>query len=72
MRGGQLAASERAMKKPDVDELRPEYEFSRGVRGKYSSRLAKGANVVVLDRDLIKLPYQSLIKVWLQEKLQNS
>ena len=42
-------------KKPDGDPMRPEYDFSRGVRGKYLSRLAKGANVVVLDRDLIKL-----------------
>jgi len=55
MHGGQPAASERAMKKPDVDEMRPEYEFSGGVRGKYLRRLAKGANVVVLDRDLVKV-----------------
>ena len=40
------------MKKADSDEMRPEYDFSSGVRGKYLPRLAKGANVVVLDRDL--------------------
>jgi hypothetical protein len=34
------------MKKADVDEMRPEYDFSSGVRGKYLPRLAKGANVV--------------------------
>ena len=39
------------MKTP-VDELEPEYDFSQGVRGKYVSRLAEGANVVVLDSDV--------------------
>ena len=35
-----------------VDDLEPEYDFSQGVRGKYVSRLAEGANVVVLDSDV--------------------
>jgi hypothetical protein len=43
------------MKKADSDEMRPEYDFSGGVWGKYLSRLAKGANVVVLDRDMAKV-----------------
>lgn len=43
------------MKKADSDEMRPEYDFSSGVRGKYVPRLAKGANVVVLDRDMAKV-----------------
>jgi hypothetical protein len=43
------------MKKADNDAMRPEYDFSGGVRGKYLSRLAKGDNVVVLDRDLAKV-----------------
>jgi len=34
------------------DELRAEYDFSAGVRGKYVSRLARGTNVVVLDPDV--------------------
>jgi hypothetical protein len=34
------------------DDLRPEYDFSRGVRGKYAERFAKGSNVVVLDPDV--------------------
>jgi hypothetical protein len=42
------------MKKTD-DEMLPEYDFSRGVRGKYAARMAKGSNVVVLDRDVQKL-----------------
>ena len=41
------------MSKPDdSDELRPEYDFSKGVRGKYAKRFARGANVVVLDPDV--------------------
>ncbi len=34
------------------DEIRPEYDFSGGVRGKYAARYAEGSNVVVLDPDL--------------------
>lgn len=34
------------------DEMRPEYDFSKGVRGKYAARMAKGARVVVLDPDV--------------------
>ena len=43
------------MKKPDSDEMRSHYDFSDGVRGKYLPRLAKGANIVVLDRDVAKI-----------------
>ena len=41
-------------KTPDRDML-PEYDFSAGVRGKYAARVAKGSNVVVLDKDVQKL-----------------
>jgi hypothetical protein len=43
------------MKKSELDEIRPEYAFAHGVRGKYLPRLAKGAKVVVLDRDVAKI-----------------
>ena len=36
---------------PDMLE---EYDFSRGVRGKYASRYAEGTNVVVIDPDVTK------------------
>jgi hypothetical protein len=55
MHGGRPAKNEQAMKKPDSDAMRPQYDFSGGVRGKYLPRLAKGANVVVLDRDIAKV-----------------
>ena len=34
------------------DDMRDEYDFSKGVRGKYADRFAKGSNVVVLDPDV--------------------
>jgi len=44
-------------RKIDRDELRSEYDFyySKGIRGKYYTRLLKeGANVVVLESDVAK------------------
>lgn len=43
------------MKREIEREMLPEYDFSKGVRGKYIGRLAKGSNVVILDRDVQKL-----------------
>ena len=40
-------------RKPDPD-MRDEYDFSGGVRGKYASRFAKGSLVVVLDPDMAR------------------
>ena len=38
-----------------VDEMRAEYYFSKGVRGKYHKRLLKeGSNVAVLEPDVAK------------------
>jgi hypothetical protein len=37
--------------KPD-DEMLEEYDFSKGMRGKYAARFAEGSNVVVLDPDI--------------------
>jgi hypothetical protein len=40
----------------DADpELRPQYDFSNGVRGKYANRFREGSNVVVLDPDVAAL-----------------
>ena len=33
-------------------EMRSEYDFSGGVRGKYANRFAEGTNVVLLEPDL--------------------
>ena len=44
------------MNKPDdkieVNEMRAEYDFRGGVRGKYAQKYAEGSNVVVLDPDV--------------------
>lgn len=33
----------------------PEYDFSKGTRGKYSKRYAEGTNVIVLAPDVYKM-----------------
>lgn len=40
--------------KRETRELRAEYDFSSGVRGKYAERFAKSSNVVVLEPDVAK------------------
>jgi hypothetical protein len=40
------------LQKQDSDEMRPEYDFSGGVRGKYAGHFARGTNVVVLAPDV--------------------
>jgi hypothetical protein len=37
---------------PQEPEMREEYDFSAGVRGKYAARFAEGSNVIVLDPDV--------------------
>jgi hypothetical protein len=34
------------------DGMRPEYDFSKGVRGKHAAKYAEGSNVVVLAPDV--------------------
>jgi len=36
----------------DKDTMRPEYDFSKGVRGKHAAKYAEGTNVVVLEPDV--------------------
>ena len=35
-----------------VNEMRKEYDFRGGVRGKYATRVREGSNIVVLDADV--------------------
>lgn len=44
----------KATDKTAETEMRGEYDFTRGVRGKYARRYAQGANVVVLEADVAK------------------
>jgi len=41
--------------KPDDDEMLEEYDFSRGVRGKYVNRFKEGSNIVVLSPDVAEV-----------------
>ncbi|NOQ22062.1 MAG: hypothetical protein GQ565_05350 [Candidatus Aegiribacteria sp.] len=45
------------MKKADSninDEIREEYDFSKGERGKYARQYAEGTNVVILDPEIAR------------------
>jgi len=41
--------SSRGRSKAVREKMRPEYDFSAGVRGKYARRYAAASNVVILD-----------------------
>ncbi len=43
-----------SMKVEEENEMLPEYDFSKGVRGKYARRYAEGTNIVVLSPDLVR------------------
>jgi hypothetical protein len=46
----------------EVDEILPEYDFSKGVRGKYYQRYIQGTNVVLLDKDVAEMfPYSASV-----------
>ena len=48
--------SDEHTKKDDEDlEMRPHYDFSKGVRGKYAARYQEGTNVVLLDPDVAEI-----------------
>ena len=56
MRAGQKEKiMKRAIRKRADPEMRVEYDFSRGVRGKYARRYAQGTNVVVLQPDVARV-----------------
>ena len=38
-----------------ADDMRPEYDFSGGVRGKFYKEYMKGTNVVLLDADVAEV-----------------
>jgi hypothetical protein len=44
----------RKLLKASEPDMRPEYDFSEAVRGKYHKRYLEGTNVVVLEPDVAK------------------
>lgn len=45
----------RPKKKAPASEMRAEYDFSKGIRGKYAKRFAEGSNIILLDPDVAGL-----------------
>jgi hypothetical protein len=44
------------MKKANkAEDMKPEYDFSHGVRGKYAKKYDEGSNIILLDPDVAKL-----------------
>jgi hypothetical protein len=42
----------KAVKKAPAPDMLEEYDFSKGVRGKYAKRYAEGTNIVILAPDV--------------------
>lgn len=40
---------------PDDDDMLEEYDFSKGIRGKYINRFKEGSNIVVLSPDVAEV-----------------
>ena len=52
--------------------MRPEYDFSRGVRGKYAKRFEEGTNLVLLDPDVAsEFPSAAAVNKALREVLKS-
>jgi hypothetical protein len=49
----------KANEHPVDDDMRDEYDFRGGVRGKYYERYRQGTNLVLLDPDLAKIFHDS-------------
>jgi len=51
--------------------MKDEYDFSKGVRGKYAKQYAEGTNVVLLDPDVAKVfPTSESVNEALREVIQ--
>ncbi|HEX9700782.1 MAG TPA: hypothetical protein VGD06_15100 [Acidobacteriota bacterium] len=68
--------SDKPMKKKpeaesEVREMRQEYDFSGGVRGKYAGRYAASTNIVVLEPDVAEaFPSSDSVNAALREVLR--
>jgi hypothetical protein len=67
--GAPAGENARVMKKDKSSrkQMRSEYDFSQGERGKYARRYAQGTNVVVLEPDVAKaFPNSKVVNVSLR------
>lgn len=46
--------TKKAPSKPRTGEMRAEYDFTGGIRGKYADSYRQGTNVILLDKELTK------------------
>ena len=46
-------AKSKTVRETDRDTMRPEYDFSKGVRGVTAARYREGTNIIVLDPELL-------------------
>jgi len=54
-----------------LTNMKDEYDFSKGVRGKYAKQYAEGTNVVLLDPDVAKVfPTSESVNEALREVIQ--
>ena len=52
--------------------MRPEYDFSGGVRGKYAARFAEGTNLVLLEPDVAaRFPNAASVNKALREVIKS-
>ena len=49
------AVNMKQVKRSSSKDMRPEYDFSKGVRGKYYARFRQGTNLVLLEPDLARV-----------------
>ena len=60
------------MKKKANPEMLPEYDFSKGIRGKYAKKHAAGTNIIVLAPDVVKdFPNSSIVNETLRALAKN-
>ncbi len=45
----------KAKRKLENEDMRPEYDFSDGVRGRYAGRIGRKATAVILEPDVAKV-----------------
>lgn len=53
MKKNRKKKTNRSERKGDRDTMRPEYDFSNAVRGATVGRYAEGANIAVIDPDVL-------------------
>jgi hypothetical protein len=51
MKGNSMKAKRKTVMEPDEDGMLPDYDFSKGVRGKHAKRMRNGVNITIYAPD---------------------